>query len=102
VFSPRALSFGTLSRVSALSRRPYYWGLSVRQYFFAIRDFEKSVRNDPRGTNLPNATEALSYAEQTISELRHEFDYDNPRLMMIVQDEARHFIWSLPFLPACA
>ena len=71
-------------------------------FFFTIRDSDRRVRDDPHGTNLPNAAAALSCAERKISELRHEFSYDNPQLIMIVQDEDRHSIWSLPFLPACA
>jgi hypothetical protein len=71
-------------------------------YFFTIRDSEMRVRDDRYGTNLPNAVDALSHAEHTIDELRHELGYDNPRLVMIVQDEDQHTVWSLPFLPACA
>jgi hypothetical protein len=71
-------------------------------YFFTIRDLDRRVRDDPQGTDLPHAADALSYAEHKISDLRHEPGYDNPRLMMIVQDERRHSVWSLPFLPACA
>ena len=71
-------------------------------YFFTIRDLDTRVRNDPQGTDLPNAADALSYAEHKIGDLRHEPGYDNPRLIMIVQDEHQHSVWSLPFLPACA
>jgi hypothetical protein len=71
-------------------------------YFFTIRDSERRVKEDPHGTNLPNAAAALSCAEHTISELRHEFGYNNPQLIMVVQDEDRRSVWSLPFLPACA
>ena len=77
-------------------------GQSVSLYFFTIRDLDGRVRDDPRGTDLPNVAEALSYAEHKISDLRHELGYDNPRLIMIVEDEDRHSVWSLPFLPACA
>jgi hypothetical protein len=69
-------------------------------YFFTIRDLDRSVKDDPHGTDLPNVADALSYAEHKISDLRHELDYDNPRLIMIVEDEDRHSVWSLPFLPA--
>jgi hypothetical protein len=74
----------------------------VSLYFFTIRDSDRKVRDDPDGTNLPNAASALSCAEHKISELGHEFGYNNPQLIMIVQDEDRHAVWSLPFLPACA
>ena len=71
-------------------------------YFFTIRDSERRVRDDPDGTNLPNAAAALLCAEHKISELRHEFGYNNPQLIMIVQDQHRHSVWSLPFLTASA
>ena len=71
-------------------------------YFFTIRDSDRRIKVDPRGTNLPNAADALSCAEHTISDLRHEFGYENPQLIMIVEDEDRHFVWSLPLRPACA
>jgi hypothetical protein len=74
----------------------------VSLFFFTIRDSDRRVKDDPHGTNLPNAATALSSAEQTISELRHEPGYNNPQLIMIVQDEDRHLVCSLPFLPACA
>ena len=74
----------------------------MSQYFFTIRDLDRRVKDDARGTNLPNARDALFYAERKISELRHELGYDNPRLVMIVQDEGGHSVWSLPFRPACA
>ena len=77
-------------------------GQSVSVYFFTIRDFYRRVRDDPHGTDLPNVADALSYAEHKISDLRHEPGYDNPQLIMIVQDEDRHAVWSLPFLPASA
>jgi hypothetical protein len=74
----------------------------VTLFFFTIRDSDGRVKDDPHGTNLPNAAAALSCAERTISELRHEPGYYKPQLMMIVEDEKRYTVWSLPFLPACA
>jgi hypothetical protein len=71
-------------------------------YFFTIRDLDGRVKDDPHGTDLPNVADALSYAEHKISDLRHELGYDNPQLIMIVEDADRHSVWSLPFLPACA
>jgi hypothetical protein len=72
------------------------------RYFFTIQASDRRIKDDPHGTNLPNAGDALSFAEHKISELRHELGYDNPQLIMIVEDEDRHSFWSLPFLPACA
>jgi hypothetical protein len=74
----------------------------VSLFFFTIRDSDRRVKDDPHGTNLPNAAAALSCAEQTISELCHEPGYNNPQLIMIVQNEDQYTVWSLPFLPACA
>ena len=73
-----------------------------RRYFFTIRDLDRMVKDDPHGTDLPNVADALFYAERSITELRHELGYDNPRPIMIVQDKDRHSVWSLPFRPACA
>jgi hypothetical protein len=53
------------------------------------------VENDPDGVYLPDANAALSYAEYTIRELRKKSGY-NPALM-IVQDQARQTVLSLPF-----
>jgi hypothetical protein len=75
---------------------------SVSVYFFTIRDSVRRIYDDPHGTDLPNAANALSYAEHRIIELRHEAGYGNPQLIMMVQDKDRHSVWSLPFLPACA
>jgi hypothetical protein len=71
-------------------------------YFFTICELDRTVKEDLHGMSLPNAADALSYARHTIDELRCEVGYDNPRLIMIVQDNSQHTIWSLPFLPACA
>jgi hypothetical protein len=50
---------------------------------------------------LPGVAAALSYAERKIRELRKERPYDDPALMMIVKDEARKTVLSLPFFPGC-
>jgi hypothetical protein len=47
---------------------------------------------------------APSYAEYTIRELRNKSGYtynNDPALMMIVKDEARQTVLSLPFFPGC-
>jgi len=76
---------------------------TVPRYFFTIRGRAK-VEDDPAGTDLPDAAAALSYAEYTIRELRKKGNYtyyNDPALMMIVKDEARHMVLSLPFFPGC-
>ncbi len=59
------------------------------------------VEDDPDGTYLPDVAAALSYAEYTIRELRKKSRYNDPALMMIVKDQIRQTILSLPFLPGC-
>ena len=71
------------------------------RYFFTILGLNR-VEDDPAGTNLPNVTAALSHAEQAILELKNKSGYDDPGLMMIVSDEARQTVLSIPFLPGCA
>ncbi len=70
------------------------------QYFFTIRGRDR-VEDDPDGTYLPDVAAALSYAECTIRELRKKSRYYDPALMMVVKDQARQTVLSLPFLPGC-
>ena len=70
-------------------------------YFFTIHRQDR-VENDPDGTYLPDVAAALSYAEYRIRELRNKNGYkDDLALMMIVKDEARQTVLSLPFFPGC-
>jgi hypothetical protein len=73
-------------------------GGSVQRYFFSIHGRDR-VEDDPDGTYLPDAAAALSYAEHTIRELRKKSGYNDLALMMIVTDEARQTVLSLPFFP---
>jgi hypothetical protein len=73
----------------------------VPRYFFKIVS-DGELEDDPHGTNLPNIAAALSHAERAIKELRSERGFDDPGLMMIVEDDARRTVLSLPFLPGCA
>ena len=66
----------------------------VPQHFFTIRGRDR-VENDPDGT----VAAALSYAESTIRELRKKSGWNDPTLMMFVQDQARQTVLSLPFFP---
>jgi hypothetical protein len=50
---------------------------------------------------LPDVAAALSYAERKIVKLRKESPYNDPALMMIVKDEDRKTVLSLPFFPGC-
>jgi hypothetical protein len=71
-----------------------------RDIFFTIRRPGR-VKDDPHGTNLPDVAAAPSDAECKIVELRKESPYNDPALMMIVKDEARKMVLSLPFFPGC-
>jgi hypothetical protein len=75
---------------------------SVPRYFFKTQASDGELEDDPHGMNLPNVAAALSYAERTIKELQSESGYDDPLLMMIVEDEFGQTVLSLPFVPACA
>jgi uncharacterized protein DUF6894 len=71
----------------------------MHRYFFTVCGRER-IKNDLAGVELPDDAAALSYAERKIQELR-KHGYDDPALMMIVKDEARQIILSLPFFPGC-
>jgi len=68
------------------------------RYFFTIHR-EHQVENDPDGVFLPDVAAALSYAEYTIREQRKNSGYNDPALMMMIMDEARQTVLSLPFFP---
>ena len=74
------------------------------RYFFTIRG-RASVEDDPTGTDLPDVAAALSHAEYKIQELKIKSGYDtynnDPALMMIVKDQVRQTVLSLPFFPGC-
>jgi hypothetical protein len=73
-------------------------GRSVERYFFTIRGQDR-VEDDPDGRYLPDVAAALSYAECTIRELRKKSGFNDPTLMMVVQDLAGQTVLSLPFFP---
>jgi hypothetical protein len=51
---------------------------------------------------LPSDAAALSNAERVVAQLQREFGYDDPAMTMIVQNEIRDTVWSIPLLPGCA
>ena len=75
-------------------------GRSVPQYFFTIHRGDR-VEDDPDSAYLPDVAAALSYAEHTIQELRKKSGYNDLALMMIVTDQSRQTVLSLPFWPGC-
>jgi hypothetical protein len=71
------------------------------RYFSTIHRQDR-VEDDRDGTYLRNAEAALSYADYTIRELRKKSGYkDDLSLAMIVEDQARQTVLSLPFFPGC-
>jgi hypothetical protein len=74
---------------------------AMPRYFFTIHRQDR-VEDDRDGTYLPDAEAALSYADYTIRELRKKSGYkDDLSLAMIVEDQARQTVLSLPFFPGC-
>jgi hypothetical protein len=71
----------------------------VQRFFFTIRGPDRLVGDDPHSADLPNVKAALSYAECRVRELRKRIGGDNPSLMMIVHDHARHPVLFVPFFP---
>jgi hypothetical protein len=51
---------------------------------------------------LPSDAAALANAERLIAQLQSENGYDDPAMTMIVQNEIRDRVWSIPLLPGCA
>jgi len=72
----------------------------MQRYFFTIHGWDRVENGDPDGTSLPDVAAALSYAEDKIRKLRKERGYNDLALMMIVTDEARQSVLSLPFFRA--
>jgi hypothetical protein len=73
----------------------------VQRYFFTIRGWDRVEDDDPDGACLPDVAAALSYAEDKIRKLRKERGHDDLALTMIVLDEARQWVLSLPLFPGC-
>jgi hypothetical protein len=71
-------------------------GRSLPRYFFTT-SWVNGIKEDPHGIYLVNAAAALSYAQRRIRELQNEGRHDHPGLTMIVTDEFRQTILSLPF-----
>jgi hypothetical protein len=71
---------------------------SVQRYFFTIRGPER-VEDDLNGTYLPDAAAALCYAEYTIRELRKKSGWNDPALMMFVEDSSAEDGFVIAVLP---
>ncbi len=71
-------------------------GRNVARYFFILQWRERK-HDDRHGTVLPNDDAARGYAERVIRELKEAGGYDDDELIMIVKDDARRTIFSIPF-----
>jgi hypothetical protein len=65
----------------------------MTRYFFIIR-WES---DDPEGTLLPSESAARLYANRIIRELKDAGGYDDPGLMMIVEDADARVVFAAPF-----
>jgi hypothetical protein len=72
------------------------------RYFFPVQRLGRLIKDDTCGLILPDAAAALSHAEHVIDALQNRDDPHRAELKMIVQNETRETILSLPFLPGCA
>jgi hypothetical protein len=56
-----------------------------------------------RAVELPGGDQAaLEYACDLVRQLKKGSGYDDPGLVVLVRDERRRSIFSIPFLAACA
>jgi hypothetical protein len=51
---------------------------------------------------LPSDAAALAKAERMLAQLQKENGYDDLGITMVVQNESRDMVWSIPLLPGCA
>jgi hypothetical protein len=75
--------------------------LEVQRYFFGVR-WPDHKDDDPKGALLSDNAAALNYADCLIRELKEGGRYNDPNLMVIVRDEMKKVVLSIPFLAACA
>ena len=71
------------------------------RYYFMIR-WPDREEYDRQCTSLADDRAALNFAGRRISELKKDSRYGHLGLMMIVKNEARKMVLSIPFLAACA
>jgi hypothetical protein len=75
--------------------------LEVQRYFFGVR-WSDHEDDDPNGTLLSDNAAALNYADRLIREMKGGGRCCDPNLMVIVRDETKKVVLSIPFLAACA
>jgi hypothetical protein len=77
----------------------------VPRYFFVLRGTVGKGDDAPILSDdviLPSDAAALSNAERMLAQLQKEKGYDDPGMTMIVQNEIRDMVWSIPLLPGYA
>ena len=75
------------------------------RYSFVLRGTDGKGDDAPilsKDVILPSDAAALSNAERMLAQLQKENGYDNSGITMVVQNEVRDMVWSIPLLPGCA
>jgi hypothetical protein len=75
------------------------------RYLFVLRGTVRKGDDVPilsEDVILPSDAAALSNAERMLAQLQKDNGYDDPGMTMIVQNEGRDMVWSIPLLPGCA
>jgi hypothetical protein len=68
----------------------------MKRYFFVVVGPDEP-HDDEVGTPLADNSAALAYGRRIIRELKEAGGYDDPRLAMLVQNENRHTLFTIPF-----
>jgi hypothetical protein len=77
----------------------------VPRYFFVLRGTVRKGDDAPILSNdviLANDAAAFSNAQRLLAQFQKENDCDDPGMTMMVQNEIRDMVWSIPLLPGCA
>jgi hypothetical protein len=70
------------------------------QYFFTVRSGQCDA--DEHAVELNDDAAALAYACEMVRELMQSFAHANRSARVMVRDERRRMVLSIPFLAACA
>jgi len=68
----------------------------AKRYFFVIRWPDRDD-DDEEGTLFLSRSAALAYGERIVRELKEAGGYDDDGLTLIVQNEMRKTIYTIPF-----
>jgi hypothetical protein len=71
------------------------------RYFFSIHAADEEVRSE-YPAELKDDAAALAYACEIVRKRMQSLDRTNPNSQVIVRDETRPMVFSIPFLAACA